>query len=94
MPVNAADKVKPGKKAPLGKIRIPKTSPAAYAIPAQIGPYIMPNMATGRKPNPILKKGVLIDKNLVKIISSAMNKPIVINFVVLELFNIIKNSFQ
>ena len=29
MPVSAADKVKPGKNAPLGKITIPKTSPIA-----------------------------------------------------------------
>ena len=37
-------------------------------MPPIIGPSIMPQRAVGRNPKPILKSGVLIDKNLEKII--------------------------
>ena len=89
-PVRIAVTVKPGKKTPEGKISIPSISPTAYPTAAQIGPYMIPTIATGRKPKPIRSIGVLMEQNRVSIISSAMRNAIVTNRVVLALLSIKK----
>ena len=72
IPVKNAVRVNPGKYAADGKISMPSKSPIAYPIPAQIGPYKIPIIATGRNPNPIRTIGVWIEQNLVRMISSAI----------------------
>ena len=89
-PVMNAVKVNPGKYAPEGKINIPRTSPMAYPIPAQSGPYLIPIMAIGKNPKPILRIGVLIEQNRVSTISVAIKNAIVTRRNVVDLLFICK----
>lgn len=93
-PVNMAVAVNPGKKIPEGNISMPRMSPTAYPIAAQIGPYIIPIMATGRNPKPMRSIGVFIEQNLVKIISKAMRNAMMTNLVVADLLFIKKTPFS
>lgn len=89
-PVSIAVTVNPGKNTPDGNMSIPNISPIAYPIAAHIGPYIIPIMATGRKPKPIRSIGVFMEQNLVRIISKAIRNAITTNLVVADLLSIKK----
>lgn len=93
-PVRNAVNVKPGKKAALGIKVIPTKSPTIPAAPVHQGPYMIAIIATGRKPNPIRRVGVSMDRKRVRIISSAINSAITTNWVVNDFLFKIKNSFQ
>ena len=89
-PVMNAVRVNPGKYAPEGKINMPRTSPIAYPNPAQSGPYLIPIMAIGKNPKPILRIGVLIEQNRVSTISVAIKNAIVTRRNVVDLLFIYK----
>jgi len=93
-PVRNAVSVKPGKKAALGIRVIPTKSPTMPAAPVHQGPYRIAIIATGRKPKPIRKVGVSMDKKRVRIISSAIRSAMTTNWVVNDFLFKIKNSFQ
>jgi len=92
-PVRNAVSVNPGKYVPDGKIIMPRTSPMAYPMPDHRGPYMIPIIATGRNPNPILSIGVLIEQNRVRMISKAIRNAITTSLVVLDLVPIKKTPF-
>ena len=89
-PVMNAVNVKPGKYAPEGKISIPRISPMAYPNPAQSGPYLIPIIAIGKNPKPILRIGVLMEQNRVNTISVAIKNAMVTSRNVVDLLFIYK----